>query len=307
MDPLTYFLDGPRAAGAFALAIEMVPPWGIEVRDAAAMTLITITSGTATVDGVILTAGDIALVRGPEPYTVADPGAPEVSAIIHPGQRCTSVGGSDLQYEFRRGVRRWGNTVDGTTSLLIGTYEREGAIGSFVSRALPRLVVVRAANADPLLVALLEREISRDEVGQQIVIDRLFDLLVVAVVRSWLREQTDPEKSWLTVTDPLIGDALRLLHQAPAEPWTVDALARRLHVSRATFAARFRRAVGRGPITYLTEWRMTIASEQLLDPAASVASVASAVGYENPFAFSVAFKRWAGISPSIHRTSPALV
>ncbi|MEV6154472.1 helix-turn-helix domain-containing protein [Nonomuraea sp. NPDC052129] len=46
---------------------------------------------------------------------------------------------------------------------------------------------------------------------------------------------------------------------------------------------------------------MTLGSDLLRDTDMSIAAVARAVGYEDPFAFSVAFKRARGASPSLWR------
>jgi len=101
--------------------------------------------------------------------------------------------------------------------------------------------------------------------------------------------------------DPAIGDALRLLHEDPARRWTVAALAAKVGMSRAAFAARFTSLVGQPPLTYLTGWRITLAADSLRDTEATVATVARKAGYEDAFAFSVAFKRARGVSPSAWR------
>ncbi|HTF12404.1 MAG TPA: AraC family transcriptional regulator [Asanoa sp.] len=90
----------------------------------------------------------------------------------------------------------------------------------------------------------------------------------------------------------MVGYALRLLHDEPAAPWTVGALADRSGVSRSTLAKRFAELVGEPPLTYLTRWRMTLAADLLVErEAATVADVARTVGYSDPFGFSAAFKR----------------
>lgn len=100
----------------------------------------------------------------------------------------------------------------------------------------------------------------------------------------------------------MAGKALRLLHAEPAAPWTVAALARRAGVSRSTLAKRFTELLGEPPLAYLTHWRMTLAADLLAEqPSATVASIARTVGYSDPFAFSVAFKRTRGVTPSAYR------
>ncbi|MFD0551063.1 helix-turn-helix transcriptional regulator [Streptomyces rectiviolaceus] len=93
------------------------------------------------------------------------------------------------------------------------------------------------------------------------------------------------------------------MHDEPSRPWTVASLAARAQVSRAAFARNFAELVGRPPMAYLTEWRMTLAAELLAEPGATVASVAGQVGYADGFSFSDAFKRIRGIAPTGYRAS----
>jgi AraC-like DNA-binding protein len=72
-------------------------------------------------------------------------------------------------------------------------------------------------------------------------------------------------------------------------------------VSRATLARRFAEVVGQPPMEFLTEWRLTLAADLILDPRETVGSVARAVGYSSPYALSAAFKRVRGVSPHEHR------
>jgi AraC-like DNA-binding protein len=93
-----------------------------------------------------------------------------------------------------------------------------------------------------------------------------------------------------------------LLHAEPAAPWTVSSLDDRTGVSRATLAKRFAELVGEPPLTYLTRWRMTLAADLLAErETATIAEIARAVGYSDPFGFSAAFKRIRGVSPSEFR------
>lgn len=56
-------------------------------------------------------------------------------------------------------------------------------------------------------------------------------------------------------------------------------------------------------MTYLREWRLTLAADLLREPAATLDAVARQVGYGNGFALSTAFKRLRGISPQEHRAA----
>ena len=60
-------------------------------------------------------------------------------------------------------------------------------------------------------------------------------------------------------------------------------------------------------MTFLTGWRLALAADLLLEPDATIGSVARQVGYSGPFALSTAFKRVHGVSPQEYRTRPARV
>ncbi|HEU5150329.1 MAG TPA: AraC family transcriptional regulator, partial [Iamia sp.] len=187
-------------------------------------------------------------------------------------------------------------------AMIVGTYERAGEVSRRLLDALPTLAVVRAGAATRPLVDLLAGEIVRDEPGQEAVLDRLLDLLLVTTVRAWFAGPEADAPAWYRAhDDPVVGHALRLLHQDPAAPWTVATLAREVGVSRATLARRFADEVGETPMAYLTEWRLALAADLLREPGATVAGVAHQVGYGTGFALSAAFSRVRGISPSEHR------
>jgi AraC-like DNA-binding protein len=311
MDALVGFLNGPRARGAFLLRSVLDPPWSLRIRDEAPLTIMAMVRGTAWVlyDGdepQPMQAGDVALLRGPDHYTVADGPETPPQVVIHPGQVCTTVDGVSVAESMRQGVRTWGSNPDGGTVVLTGTYQGDGEISHRLIDALPRLVVLRDGEWTCPVVPLLADEIGRDDVGQEAVLDRLLDLLVVAVLRAWFARADAHAPAWYRAhTDPIAGHALRLLHNNPAHPWTVASLAREVGVSRAALARRFSELVGQPPMTFLTEWRLALAADLLLEPDAAVGAVARRVGYTSPFTFSTAFKRRYGVSPQAHRRQAA--
>ena len=61
--------------------------------------------------------------------------------------------------------------------------------------------------------------------------------------------------------------------------------------------------LGRSPIRYLTAWRMHLANELLATTELSVFTIARRVGYDSEEAFSRAFKRERGVSPSHWRAT----
>src|SRR5690606_22129058 len=100
-----------------------------------------------------------------------------------------------------------------------------------------------------------------------------------------------------------VGPALAAIHRRPEHRWTVAALAAEADVSRALLAKRFTEVVGVPPATYLTDWRMTEATELLAERDRTVGAVARKVGYADAFGFSMAFSGHAGQSPAEFRSN----
>jgi AraC-like DNA-binding protein len=304
-------LDGPKARGAFALRVMMDPPWSVRIEDQAPLSLVSVIKGQAWVifdndAPVRLDSGGVAIMRGPEPYCFADDPATPTQVVIHPGQHCTTPDGEDLAQAMDLGVRSWGNNPAGSTSMLIGTYERRSEIGQQLLSVLPQLVVMPADAWDSPLLPILSDEIVKDEPGQEAVLDRLLDLLVVALLRAWFARHQSGAPGWYRAQrDPVVGTALRMLQNNPEQAWTVATLAAEIGVSRAALARRFTEVVGEPPMTFLTAWRLALAADLLLEPDTTIAAVAQQVGYGSPFALSAAFKRVRGVSPKDHRAAVA--
>jgi AraC-like DNA-binding protein len=303
MDVVSGLLDGPRARDAFLLRLHLTAPWGIRIEDEAPLTVLPVLRGSAWLgpeDAVELEAGDVVLQRGPGHYVLADSARTRPTVVVDPDQSCSGIGGRPSGMSVL-GVRSWGNDPEGETVVLNGTYGLGGAVGRRLLRALPRRVVLRRGEVDPTVVDLLAREVVQDLPGQEAVLDRLLDLLLITCLRSWLARPEAPAR----FHDPAVAKALTLVHSQPGSPWTVESLAHEAGLSRAAFARRFTALVGEPPMAYLTGWRLDLAADLLLADDATLASVARSVGYATPFALSAAFKRVRGISPAEHRRRAA--
>jgi AraC-like DNA-binding protein len=146
-------------------------------------------------------------------------------------------------------------------------------------------------------------EAGNKRAGSQSVLNRLSELMFVEVIRMHMDQLANTNTGWLAgLRDPLVGRALTLLHARPAHTWTLEELASEAASSRSALADRFTQIVGCPPIQYLAQWRMQIAAKRLADPGVKVAAVAHDVGYESEAAFSRAFKKFVGRSPSQWRT-----
>jgi len=312
MDALASLLDGPRARGAFLMRSLLSPPWSIRIQDRAPLALISMVRGEAWVmpDGgepVRLRAGDVAIAQGPQPYTIADEPATPPQIVIQPGQRSTTLTGEELCEVMDLGVRTWGDSPDAPVEIITGTYQMRGEVSQRLLNALPAVLVLSSDDWDSPLIPLLGAEISKDEPGQEVVLDRLLDLLLIAVLRAWFSRPEAAAPAWYRAqSDPVVGRVLRTLHNDPAHPWTVASLAAAAGVSRAALARRFTELVGEPPMAFLTSWRLALAADLLREPDTTIGAVARQVGYGSSFALSAAFKRVRGVSPQAHRVGAAV-
>ncbi len=308
MDAIAGLLEGTRARGAFALRGVMASPWSLRILAESPLTLIAGVKGEAWImpdEGppMLIGPGDIAVTRAPDHYTLADAPATPPSVFVHPGQQCRDADGASLFEKMKLGIRSWGNDPKGSTVFLIGAYENLSDISDRLVRALPPVLTLSRAEWESPLVQLLCDEVAKDEPGQAAVLDRLIDLLLASVLKSWFARQDAAQPAWRrSQGDPIVERALRLIYADPARAWTIEQLAAEANASRASLARRFNDIVGEPPMTFLKNWRMALAADLLCRPGETIASVAPQVGYQSPFAFSTAFKRLRGVSPQEHRT-----
>jgi transcriptional regulator GlxA family with amidase domain len=146
------------------------------------------------------------------------------------------------------------------------------------------------------------REVGAPGTGSDVVVAKLSEVLFIETLRRFIQDLPDEHKGWLAgARDPVIGEALALLHKKPSQPWTVADLAHQVGVSRTRFAERFRHFLGEPPMAYLARWRLKLAADKLVCSNANVGEIATEVGYVSESAFSRVFKREFGCPPAQFR------
>jgi AraC-like DNA-binding protein len=92
-----------------------------------------------------------------------------------------------------------------------------------------------------------------------------------------------------------------MLTERPAEPWTLETVARTLHTSEFHLARIFRTATGFGIHQYLNELRLRLALDLLDDAAVKVGELAHRLGYSSHSHFTDAFTAVFGAPPAAVR------
>lgn len=298
MDLLQEHLIRARAAGGVFARSAANPPWGLRL-SGIQLAVHAVVQGQLwlwTDDGetpVPLRAGDIAFVRGGPDHFVAH----------EPGAMCVSPD------EFRR--LHAANEVElGAQGavFLCGAYQFAGDIGAGLVDALPPVLAFPATVDDPIhsVVMLLSREMARSQPGQQTVLDRLLDLLVVFGLRTGLAKSSNAPAWFRAAGDERLSRALQAIHENAERPWSVEKLATVAMMSRASFARNFQQTLDKTPMQYLADWRMTLARDLLLADDLTLAQIATRVGYSSPYAFATAFRRHHGEAPKRWRQHHAL-
>jgi AraC-like DNA-binding protein len=144
--------------------------------------------------------------------------------------------------------------------------------------------------------------------GAGLMISRLIDLVVIRVLRSWVHQGRT--SGWLGgLSDARIASALKAIHERPMQRWSIETLAGIAGMSRSSFCERFTALVGRSPLRYHNEWRLTLARDLLAKRSARIGEIGLSIGYESEAAFSRAYKALFGHSPRVEyklRNDPEL-
>ncbi|GAB4224818.1 MAG: AraC family transcriptional regulator [Kiloniellaceae bacterium] len=305
MDVLNDILDTLDLKGALYFRTDFSGPWAVTVPDyaeAARFHLVVqgrchlrLASG-ATAE---LGPGDLVLIPRGRSHVLADSEGrrpADLETVLaqsgYNGEGALVVGEGDSQ---------------ASTQLVCGHFTFRSAADHPLLRALPEALVVSAATRarEPWLdemLRLVARKMFSDEVGSPAAVTRLSEIVFIEVLRIGVEECRDLHRLIEAFGDRQVGRALQLIHERPAEAWTVDGLAGAVGMSRSRFAERFRELVGQGPMSYLADWRLQKALA-LLDraPGSSVQQIAGQTGYRSPAAFTRAFTGKFGVAPSAYR------
>lgn len=177
----------------------------------------------------------------------------------------------------------------------------DGGPDNPLARALPGFMAVPLERVPGLAAALdlLFAETDQVRCGQRLLADRLFEVVVLQLLR-WLLDH--PHEAGIRpglitgLSDPRLARTLVALHDAPGEAWSLERMAECAGMSRTAFANTFREVLGQTPADYLSDWRMALAQSRLREGRA-IKLLAEELGYANPSALTRAFTAKVGVSP----------
>ncbi|MBU6455387.1 MAG: AraC family transcriptional regulator [Cyanobacteria bacterium REEB67] len=297
MDPFSQIIKLLKPQAIFWRVVEANDAWTISFRPTNIVVFGQLIEGTCHVereDGICLDleAGDFLLMAAPPNWTM------------------NAFGGGTVAVDFQAVIENPGllhssARTTQVTRFMAGNFAFSAANRDLISTLMLPIVVVRGKEitADRLgaLLATFGDEVTGDRPGRSLILDRLLELILIEALRYRPADIGDGRSSLLAgLADPKIGNALRLMHSDPKQPWTLAAIAHEVGMSRSAFASRFAELVGIPPIEYLSNWRMTLAKSALVSSEMPMIDIAEMAGYQSVSAFSSAFKRETGLSPTVY-------
>lgn len=199
------------------------------------------------------------------------------------------------------------NPPDNAADLVCATLDFEAGSGHPVAAALPPVVVLPLSQVDGIeqTLELIFAEAARVRCGQRLLADRLFEVLVLQLLR-WVLdhpEEAGVKRGLLTgLANPKLARVLTAIHERPERPWSLKSMAETAGMSRSAFAASFHEIMGSTPATYLQHWRISIA-QSLLRSGASIKAASHQLGFSSAAALSRSFVHVVGTSPRAWRQS----
>lgn len=304
MDVLNDILDTLDLRGALYFRTDFSPPWAVTVPDldeAARFHLVVhgrcnVRIGDAP--PIDLYPGDLILIPRGRAHILADradrrPAALEsvIAETGYDGSGVFAVGQGD---------------ATAATQMVCGHYTFRRGADHPILRALPDYLRMTSADraGNPWLdetLRLVARRVFSDEIGAPAAVTRLSEIVFIELLRAGISQCAELRTIIDALQDSQVGRAIELIHAEPGKPWSVEALAGEVGMSRSRFAERFSELVGMGPMAYLADWRLQKSLSMLEITRTSVQQIAVETGYRSPAAFTRAFAGKFGIAPTEYR------
>jgi AraC-like DNA-binding protein len=212
-----------------------------------------------------------------------------------------------LEQHSRPSTQQFG--TGNTVKCFWGSFSFYGDLAESVLNGLPSIIVIRDLKQDPIEWLAFSCQIILDEKreknpGANVMVSRILDLMLVQILRRWARDaQMSP--GWLaSAQDERISRAVTAIHENAAYNWSIEALSDLCGMSRSSFVTLFEKVMRQAPGAYLREWRLARSAKLLRFSGATVETISEQVGYTSKEAFSRAFRKRFGKSPSKWRSAP---
>ncbi|MGB3389588.1 MAG: AraC family transcriptional regulator [Pseudaminobacter sp.] len=289
-DPLSQVIQLLRPRAVFSKGISGAGRWAVRYAEFGEPGFCAVTEGRCrlAVDGeaaVVLEEGDFVLLPATPAFTMS---GFELAPVLRIDPKTTPTPDREVRYGRQDGppdVRQFG-----------GWFSFNSPDAGLLVSLLPRMIHIRGIPRLTQLVHLVGEEAAREDIGRDLILERLVEILLIEALRATPAGETQPGLL-RGLADPRIATALRRMHADVERSWTIPDLAREAGMSRSAFFDRFVRMVGVRPMEYLLSWRMAVAKDLLRGGGIALDEVARRIGYGSASTFSTAFSRHVGLPP----------
>ncbi|WP_102225243.1 AraC family transcriptional regulator [Acidimangrovimonas sediminis] len=296
-DPLSAVVTLLRPAVSVSKLVEAGGEWQVERRDLDSPFYCAMVEGSCRVqvsgqDAITLRAGDFVLIPDLQSFVMVSESPPPPDLPRRPLE--TGPG------QFRLGPA----DAPVTMRALVGHCRFDTPARDLLVSLLPRMIHASGHARLLALVPAIHEETQAARPGRGLILERLLEVLLIEALRSVSAGEMPPGLL-RGLADPQLSGALERIHMDIAGAVSVAGLARAAGLSRSSFFERFRREIGRPPMEYVQDWRMSLARDLLRQGKLNNTEIALRVGYGSASAFGLAFARHQGMSPRAFAALPA--
>ncbi|QFY77943.1 AraC family transcriptional regulator [Alcaligenes faecalis] len=298
MNPFDEILDGMRLRHALYACFQLRAPWSVSFDTGEYARLLIVSKGACYLQGeqraepVLLEADTCLLIQPGVQFSLYDGGG---SLLIS----CDTL----ARYPHGEPITHGGDGA--LTEIVTARFAFNKLAAEPLFNALGPLVHTRLKAEDAYAIKnilhVLQTEAQHRDYGTQLINARLIDVLFIQVLRALSRCAFLGAGLLAGIRDPRMASVLQAVHQQIAYPWTVEEMGALIGLSRSTFSALFKAALGQAPLAYLTAWRIYKAKLLLASGSQTIGDIAAQVGYDNESSLSRAFSRLEGVSPGVWR------
>jgi AraC-like DNA-binding protein len=176
-----------------------------------------------------------------------------------------------------------------------------GALGLFASLREPLVEDLSSSDALRHTFDLMFAEVARPSVGTQAMAETLMKQCLILLLRQHLQRADTTSPLFMLLRDQRLARAVTEVLENPAAPHSVESLAAKAGMSRASFAERFSQVYEQAPMEFVQKVRLRIAAGLLTTTDFPVKVISNSIGYTSRSSFSRAFRAIYRVDPKTFR------
>jgi AraC-like DNA-binding protein len=295
LNVLSDVLDTLRFRGSIFFRSTLASPWGMSLHETNSPRFHIALSGNCfigineeNVQAINLREMEIVMLPHGEMHWIADKPGRKLTPSSQAGEACEL--GAPL---FQDGKI--------TNKLICGLIDYDKESLHPILDSLPSSIHFSGIqHSDPIwmTVLLIDAQIEREQTNNASIVDRLTEVLFLQLLERRIHEEKELTGFFAALRNPRVHKALELIHANPQHPWSIDSLAERVNMSRATLNRQFKKTVSVPPMTYILNWRMIKAKHFIEYSSKSVDQISELVGFSTARTLTKSFQRHYGMTPS---------